>query len=48
MAIFLTEVRHQSTRPGGWFQLGLDVIRMIDPESLQMSHFRIAGGTVRS
>ena len=38
---FLTEVRHQSIRPGGWFQLGLDVIRMVDPESLQLSHFRI-------
>lgn len=37
---FLTEVRHQSARPGGWFQLGLDVIKIIDPESLQMSHFR--------
>ncbi|MBC7965833.1 MAG: hypothetical protein H7Z17_07895, partial [Fuerstia sp.] len=37
---FLTEVRHQSTRPGGWLQLGLDVIKIVDPESLQMSHFR--------
>lgn len=37
---FLTEVRHQSTRPGGWFQLGLDVVKVVDPESLQMSHFR--------
>ena len=37
---FLTEVRHQSVRPGGWFQLGLDVIKIVDPESLQMSHFR--------
>ena len=37
---FLTEVRHHSTRPGGWFQLGLDVIKLVDPESLQMSHFR--------
>jgi hypothetical protein len=37
---FLTDLRHQSSRPGGWFQLGLDVINIVDPESLQMSHFR--------
>ena len=37
---FLTEVRHQSVRPGGWFHLGLEVIRIVEPESLQISHFR--------
>ncbi len=37
---FLTDVRHVSTRPGGWHQLGLDVVKIIDLESLQMMHFR--------
>ena len=37
---FLTEVRHQSTRPGGWLQLGMDVIQIVDPESIQISNFR--------
>ena len=37
---FLTEVRHVSSRPGGWHQLGLDVVTTIDLESLQMLHFR--------
>ena len=37
---FLTDVRHVSTRPGGWHQLGLDVVKIIDLESLQMLHFR--------
>jgi len=37
---FLTEVRHQSPRPGGWFQVGLDVLRIVDLESEQTSRFR--------
>lgn len=37
---FLTDVQHISSRPGGWFQLGLDVAEMVDLESLQMVHFR--------
>ena len=37
---FLADVRHQSARPGGWFQLGLDVVRVVDLESLQTAHFR--------
>ena len=37
---FLTDVRHVSSRPGGWHQLGLDVAKTIDLESLQMLHFR--------
>ncbi len=37
---FLTEVRHQSVRPGGWSHLRLEVIRIVEPESLQISHFR--------
>lgn len=37
---FLTEVRHVSSRPGGWHQVGLDVMKTIDLESLQMQHFR--------
>jgi hypothetical protein len=37
---FLAEVRHQSPRPGGWFQVGLDVIRIVDLESQQTAHFR--------
>jgi len=37
---FLTDVRHASSRPGGWHQLGLDVVTTIDLESLQMLHFR--------
>ena len=37
---FLTEVRHVSSRQGGWHQVGLDVMKTIDLESLQMQHFR--------
>lgn len=37
---FLTDVRHVSSRPGGWHQVGLDVIKTIDLESLQLLHFR--------
>ena len=37
---FLTEVRHVSSRPGGWHQVGLDVMKTIDLESLKMQHFR--------
>ena len=37
---FLTELRHESPRPGNWFHLGLDVVKIIDLESLQMSRFR--------
>lgn len=37
---FLTDVRHVSSRPGGWHQLGLDVAKTIDLESLQLLHFR--------
>ena len=37
---FLTDVRHVSSRPGGWHQLGLDVVKTVDLESLQMLHFR--------
>ena len=37
---FLTNVRHVSSRPGGWHQLGLDVAKTIDLESLQLLHFR--------
>lgn len=37
---FLTEVRHVSSRPGGWHQRGLDVVKTIDLESLQLLHFR--------
>ena len=37
---FLTEVRHVSSRPGSWHQLGLDVVKTIDLESLQLLDFR--------
>lgn len=37
---FLTDVRHVTSRPGGWHQLGLDVVKTVDLESLQMLHFR--------
>ncbi|MCA9013531.1 MAG: hypothetical protein KDB01_27460 [Planctomycetaceae bacterium] len=37
---FLAEVRHHSPRPGGWFQLGLDVLRIVDLEPQQSSGFR--------
>ena len=37
---FQTDVRHVSCRPGGWHQLGLDVLKTVDLESLQMLHFR--------
>ena len=37
---FLTDVRHQSARPGGWRQLGLDIVRTVELESLQMLRFR--------
>ena len=37
---FRTDVRHQSDRPGGWFQLGLDIVRSVDLEPLQMLCFR--------
>jgi hypothetical protein len=37
---FLTDVRHVSSRPGGWHQVGLDVAKTIDLESLQLLHFR--------
>lgn len=37
---FLVGVRHQSDRPGGWFQLGLSVDRIWEPDSLQTVQFR--------
>ncbi|HQX48727.1 MAG TPA: hypothetical protein PLY87_02025 [Planctomycetaceae bacterium] len=37
---FLTELRHQTPRPGSWFHLGLDVLKIVEPEGLQMSRFR--------
>lgn len=37
---FLTHVRHVSSQPGGWHQLGLDVEKTIDLESIQLLHFR--------
>ena len=37
---FLTDLRHVTSQPGGWHQLGLDVVKMVDLESLQMMQFR--------
>ena len=37
---FLTDLRHQSSRPANWFHLGLDVVKIVDLEPLQMSRFR--------
>ena len=37
---FLAEVRHQSQRPGGWFQVGLHVLTIVDLEPQQTSQFR--------
>lgn len=37
---FVCSVRHTSPRPGHWFQIGLGVEGIWDPEPLQMAHFR--------
>lgn len=37
---FVVKARHVTDRPGGWFQLGLSVESMYEPESLQKLRFR--------
>ncbi len=37
---FICGVRHNSPRPGGWFQIGLSVDGIWEPEPLQVAHFR--------
>jgi hypothetical protein len=37
---FTAAVRHQSPRPGGWFQLGLHVEQNWDPDAFQTLAFR--------
>lgn len=37
---FVVKARHVTSRPGGWFQLGLSVESIYEPESLQKLRFR--------
>ena len=37
---FCCEIRHQSRRPGGWWQLGLKIKSLYDPSACQMQDFR--------
>ena len=37
---FVVKARHVTDRPGGWFQLGLSVESMYEPDSLQTLRFR--------
>lgn len=37
---FVTQVRHRSERPGGWFQIGLKVEIVFEPDTEQMKQFR--------
>ena len=37
---FVTQVRHQSPRPGGWFQIGLKVETVFEPDAQQLVQFR--------
>ena len=37
---FVVTARHVTDRPGGWYQLGLSVESMYEPDSLQTLRFR--------
>jgi hypothetical protein len=37
---FATEVRYQSSRPGGWNQIGLKIERLVELNALQVNLFR--------
>ena len=37
---FVVTARHVTDRPGGWFQIGLSVEAMYEPDSLQTLRFR--------
>ena len=39
--LFECEVRHQSRRPGGWFQVGLRIFAIYQPTDMEMAEFRI-------